>query len=191
MRFPFLLRCSESRSLTEVLLPEKTGFRYFTVWQMEDYVFGYFEGEEQDGERMLSLLEKLPESVELLYRPGEMRLMYENLGWVNPDKAALSYRVFSARLKPDCAEEYKRRHDGIKQFPTDQPRYESNWGIWLGDGCIFGYCERDPELRREPTEEQRNANVQWETRQLEIMDWITDDMDWLTGEKHVAVERIL
>ena len=26
--------------------------------------------------------------------------------------------------------------------------------------------------------------IAWETRQLEIMDWLTDDVDWLTGQKH-------
>ena len=34
------------------------------------------------------------------------------------------------------------------------------------------------------TEEERASTVAWETRQLEIMDWLTDDVDWLTGQKH-------
>ena len=43
----------------------------------------------------------------------------------------------------------------------------------------------------EPTPEERAATAAWETRQLEIMDWLTDDVDWLTGEKHPGVERVL
>ena len=42
----------------------------------------------------------------------------------------------------------------------------------------------------EETEEARAETVAWETRQLEIMDWITNDVDWMTGEHHSASVRI-
>ena len=34
------------------------------------------------------------------------------------------------------------------------------------------------------------ATVEWETRQLGIMDWITNDVDWMTGEWHPACRRL-
>ena len=37
---------------------------------------------------------------------------------------------------------------------------------------------------RKTPEEEKADTVAWETRQLEIMDWLTDDVDWLTGQKH-------
>ena len=41
------------------------------------------------------------------------------------------------------------------------------------------------------TMEERASTIAWETRQLEIMDWLTDDVDWITGEKHEAIRRIV
>ena len=40
------------------------------------------------------------------------------------------------------------------------------------------------------TEEEKASTIAWETRQLEIMDWLTDDVDWITGEKHDAIALI-
>lgn len=190
-RYPFLLRCAEYDELKKTMLPLKDRFDNFTMWGIGGYAFGYFEGETQDSERMSAILEDLPKSVVCLCRPGQMDVMYENPGCVRSIKAGLSHRVFSAKLKPGCADEYKRRHTTIQPLPTDRQTYESNWGVWLGDGHVFGYCERDPALRKEPTEETRKKIIQWETAQLEIMDWLSDDMDWLTGQKHAAVQQIL
>ncbi len=36
--------------------------------------------------------------------------------------------------------------------------------------------------------DERKATVEWETRQLGIMDWITNDVDWMTGEWHPHAE---
>ena len=44
---------------------------------------------------------------------------------------------------------------------------------------------------QELTEAERASTVAWETRQLEIMDWLTDDVDWITGQKHDAMERVV
>lgn len=190
-RYTFLLKSEELNSITGVLSPVRKRFRRFTMWKICDYIFAYFEGSTQDKECMLAELDKLPEQVECLCLPGQMTVMYENLGFVSDREEGLSYRVFASRLKPGCAEEYRRRHAQIPPLPTDRESCERNWGIWLGDGCIFGYCELNMSLWKEPTEEDLRETVEWETRQLEIMDWLTDDIDWLTGEHHTAAQRIL
>ena len=57
-------------------------------------------------------------------------------------------------------------------------------------GMGFGYDEIDTAYRPDPSlpqktpEEEKADTIAWETRQLEIMDWLTDDVDWLTGQKH-------
>ena len=43
---------------------------------------------------------------------------------------------------------------------------------------------------REMTPEERESTIAWETRQLEIMDWLTDDVDWITGESHEPIQRL-
>ena len=45
-------------------------------------------------------------------------------------------------------------------------------------------------MEKEPTEADRASTVEWETRQLEIMDWITNDVDWITGVHHAASVRL-
>ena len=50
--------------------------------------------------------------------------------------------------------------------------------------CLDKFC---PEM----TEEEKASTIAWETRQLEIMDWLTDDVDWITGEKHEAIRRLV
>ena len=42
----------------------------------------------------------------------------------------------------------------------------------------------------EETVESREQTVEWEMRQLGIMDWITNDCDWLTGTVHSASVRL-
>ena len=45
-------------------------------------------------------------------------------------------------------------------------------------------------MEKEPTEADKAFTVEWETRQLEIMDWITNDVDWLTETCHPASMRL-
>ena len=40
------------------------------------------------------------------------------------------------------------------------------------------------------TEAEKASTIAWETRQLEIMDWLTDDVDWITGQRHDPVRRV-
>ena len=70
------------------------------------------------------------------------------------------------------------------------PGPDSNFSIWHAGGYIFGYDEIDTTMETEETAESHQSTVEWETRQLEIMDWITNDMDWLTGQHHPASVRL-
>ena len=73
---------------------------------------------------------------------------------------------------------------------TVDPGPDSNFSIWSAGGYIFGYDEIDTTMEKEPDEAARENNIAWETRQLGIMDWITNDMDWLTGEHLSASVRL-
>ena len=77
---------------------------------------------------------------------------------------------------------YASRGGVVKEGP------ESNFTIWRAKDYIFGYCELVKSFDHEETPEEHAATVAWESRGLEIMDWVTDDVDWLTGEKHVHPE---
>lgn len=122
----------------------------------------------------------------------KMPLMYHDIGIVRQDKSLIRHRVFAARLKEGCAEEYKRRHDALIEVRDDMIKEgpESNFTIWNANGCISGYCELVKSFDHEMAEEEKADTIAWETRQLEVMDWLTDDVDWITGEKQDAVELI-
>lgn len=170
---------------------EKAGLENFSVWHMEQYLFGY--GENGNPDALDAALALLPSDVKLVCAPGTMRQMYHDIGIVREDKSLIRHRVFATKLKPGCEEEYKRRHDGLIEARGDIVKEgpESNFTIWYGDGHIFGYCELVKSFDHEPTPEEHAATVAWETRQLEIMDWLTDDMNWLTGENHPPVECVI
>ena len=178
---------------------KEAGVENFSVWGVEDMFYGY--GEYPDGFAFDGMIgrkyrmwsEMFAESAELLCAPGDMRLMYHDYGIVRSDKSLIRHRVFSTRLKPGCAEEYKRRHDALVEARGDTVSEgpDSNFSIWYGAGYIFGYCEKVKSFDREMTEEEKASTIAWETRQLEIMDWLTDDVDWITGEKHEAIRRVV
>lgn len=166
----------------------------FSIWHMEQYLFGYGERSGGDVHCFDAVFARLPADVSLVCAPGTMRQMYHDIGIVRADKSLIRHRVFATKLKPGCEEEYKRRHDGLIAQRGDAVKEgpESNFTIWYGDGHIFGYCELVRAFDSiELTPEQKAASVAWETRQLEIMDWLTDDMNWLTGENHPPVERVI
>lgn len=196
-RTTFVLRLKGDRAqgiaAVEAMKAEfaKANMENFSVWHMEQYLFGY--GENGDPAALDAAFACLPEDVELVCAPGTMRQMYHDIGIVREDKSLIRHRVFATRLKPGCEEEYKRRHDGLIAARGDEIKdhAESNFTIWYGDGHIFGYCELVKAFDHEPTAEEHAATVAWETRQLEIMDWLTDDMNWLTGENHPPVERVI
>ncbi len=116
-----------------------------------------------------------------------------HIGIVREDKSLIRHRVFATKLKEGCAAEYKRRHDGLIEARGDKISEgpESNFTIWNANGYIFGYCELVKSFDHEMTEDEKTATIAWETRQLEIMDWLTDDVDWMTGEKHDHIQLVV
>ena len=168
--------------------------RNFSLWQAEDLVFGYYEAEtEPQHDQLETVLDELAECFEWLAKPGSnMRLMYHDFGVVREDKSLIRHRIFMTKLKPGCEEEYKRRHDALVEARGEKvtPGPDSNFSIWYAGGYIFGYNEIDTTMEVEETAQAHAATVAWECKQLEIMDWITNDVDWLTGQWHPASVRL-
>ena len=175
---------------------EHQGCSNYSIWAIGDFLFGYREIVHEPclTDEDLATVEKWNEYMKDCYEPfadsSDMQLMYSDIGIVREDKSLIRHRVFCTHLKPGCAAEYKRRHDElaasrggvVKEGP------ESNFTIWRAKDYIFGYCELVKSFDHEETPEEHAATVAWESRGLEIMDWVTDDVDWLTGEKHVHPE---
>ncbi len=189
-RLPFVLRVHENAKPDfEALRPalNSLGAANFSVWGIRDFLFVY--GEYPDNvtpESLNALAESLSDSCECFAKAGTLPLMYHCIGIVREDKSLIRHRVFATHLHPDCAAEYKRRHDALiaQRGDTVSPGPESNFTIWNANGYIFGYCEMVRSYDHEMTDEERQSTISWETRQLEIMDWLTDDVDWMTGEHH-------
>ena len=172
----------------------KAGAKNASLWSVENYLYAYAEFE--DG---------CPASIESIAAPyagylsvytkkiagNEMDLMYHDIGVVRQDKSLIRRRVFATVLKDGCAAEYKARHQKLIDARGGEVKdhHESNFTIRCAKGrYIFGYCEFVKEFDREQTEEEKQETIAWETRQLEIMDWLTDDVDWITGQKHAKME---
>lgn len=137
---------------------------------------------------------ELSDSIEWLSRPEEaMRLMYHDIGYVRKEKTLIRHRVFMTELKGDVQEEYKRRHDGLVEARGTyrDPGPDSNFTIWNTGRYIFGYDEIDTSMEHPETPEEHEGTIAWESRMLEIMTWITDDVDWLSGETHPHVVRLM
>ena len=178
---------------------DRNGVKNFSIWNAEDLIFGYYE--KADGAKLSeeelqardALVKKMEDTFTWISTLGEdMRLMYHDFGVVRESKELIRHRMFMTKLKPDCAEEYKRRHDALVEARGENvnPGPDSNFTIWSAGGYIFGYDEIDTTMEVEETKEAREETIAWETRQLGIMDWITNDMDWLTGEHHADVVRL-
>lgn len=192
------------RKLGEIWL-ELTGFldrnqiKNFSIWNADQLIFGYYEkadGAVLNAEEKLvkdRLIGEIQDTFQWISTPGEdMRLMYHNFGVVRENKELIRHRMFMTKLKDGCEEEYKARHDGLiaQRGDTVDPGPDSNFSIWSAGGYIFGYDEIDTTMERDETPEEHEATVAWETRQLGIMDWITNDVDWMTGECHPASRRL-
>lgn len=171
----------------------------YSIWNAENLIFGYYEKEASakqeptEDQAKSELIKRMEDTFVWISVPGEdMRLMYHDFGIVRTSKELIRHRMFMTKLKPGCEEEYKRRHDGLitarGESVTQGP--DSNFSIWSAGGYIFGYNEIDTTMEKEETAEERQATIAWETRQLEIMDWITNDVDWMTGEHHAASRRL-
>lgn len=183
--------------LTEYL--DRNQVRNFSIWNTDSLIFGYYETEdgavipENEARVREALMDKMEDTFTWISTPGEnMRLMYHDFGIVRESKELIRHRMFMTKLKPGCEEEYKRRHDALveKRGETINPGPDSNFSIWSAGGYIFGYNEIDTTMEVEETAADRQSTIEWETRQLEIMDWITNDVDWMTGEHHSGSRRL-
>ena len=198
-------RMNDYRKKLGEIWPELTAYldrneiHNFSIWNAEDLIFGYYEkhGENavsaEDLQTKAALTASIEDTFEWISTPGvDMRLMYHDFGIVRESKELIRHRMFMTKLKPDCEEEYKRRHDGLIEKRGDKVTEgpDSNFSIWSAGGYIFGYDEIDTTMEVEQTEAAKQADIEWETRQLGIMDWITNDVDWLTGEVHAASRRL-
>lgn len=200
-RLPFVLRFGQetaqkplSDAERETLLQTlaAAGAENFSIWQIEDFWFCYGEYSKLRGAEAAAQALCAVAGAELFAAPGTLPLMYHCIGLVRADKSHIRHRVFSTRLKEGCAAEYKRRLDALieARHGVPSPGPDSNFTIWNANGYIFGYDEIDTAYRPDPSlpqktpEEEKADTIAWETRQLEIMDWLTDDVDWLTGQKH-------
>lgn len=171
----------------------------FSIWNCSSLIFGYCETKEKKNlyekakEQIGSLISQFEGIYTWISTPGQnMRLMYHNFGIVRKSKELIRYRMFMTKLKPGFEDEYKSRHDALiaKRGDIIDPGPDSNFSIWSAGGYIFGYDEIDTTMEKEETEESHKATVAWETKQLEIMDWITNDVDWLTNTFHPASIRL-
>lgn len=175
------------------------GYDNFSVWCVEDYAFCYRETDETaaPGAAEKALCERwieyMKDTCEYIAKPGTMRLMYHDIGNVRADKSLIRHRVFGTLIKPGCADEYFARHKALIDARGDKisDGPETNFTIWCADSRYnFGYCELVKSYDHEMTEEEKKSTIAWETRQLEIMDWITDDVDWITGDRHPHIEKV-
>lgn len=178
---------------------DRNEMKNFSLWNTDALVFGYYEVadgavlSEEEKCAIKAILAKAEGTFTWISVPGEdMRLMYQNFGIVRENKELIRHRMFMTKLKPGCDEEYKKRHDALVEArgETPDPGPDSNFSIWSAGGYIFGYNEIDTTMEVEETPEAHEGTVAWETRQLGIMDWITNDCDWLTGQIHSASKRI-
>ena len=183
--------------LTEVL--DMSGISNFSIWNVEDILFGYCESPSDhtiDEDEMVKLrtwdkfLGVTYDWISEPYKP--MRLMYHNFGWVRENKEMIRHRVFITKLVPGSEEEYKRRHDALVEARNGEvdPGPDSNFSIWNAGGYIFGYNEIDTSMEHAMTEEERESTIKWEKNMLNIMSWLTDDVDWITGEHHPHIVRV-
>ena len=171
----------------------------FSLWNIENLVFGYYETDglpaagKEAGEMLAGLKAAFGDTGWWISAPDqEMRLMYQDFGIVRENKELIRHRVFATRLRGDFQEEYKRRHDALVAARGDTVTAgpDSNFSIWNAERFIFGYDEIDVTMEAEETPESRKETIAWETKMLEIMEWYTDYVDWITGEHHKHIQRI-
>ena len=151
------------------------------------------EIDEDTAEAVLEILQPFGGLVDWISDPvHDMRLMYHDFGVVRENKELIRHRVFVTRLKGAYEEEYKHRHDGLVETrgTVIDPGPDSNFSIWNAGGYIFGYDEIDVTMEREQTAGGRKSTIDWETRMLEIMEWCTDDVDWIPREHHSHITRL-
>ncbi len=177
---------------------KRAGVENFSIWSIQDFLLCYGEFPDEvklspaDQAGLEAWKAALAPVCDVFAAQGTLPLMYHDIGIVRADKSLIRHRVFATKLREGCAAEYKRRHDGLIEARGDKITEgpESNFTIWNANGYIFGYCELVKSFDHEMTEEEKASTIAWETRQLEIMDWLTDDVDWITGQKHDSIRLV-
>jgi len=178
---------------------DRHGASNFSLWSVEQMVFGYFETKTvptYTGTERAELADweaRFGGSYEWVSTPfEEMRLVYEDFGIVRENKELIRHRVFITKLMPFAEEAYKSSHDELAAARngkvTEGP--DSNFSIWVAGGYVFGYDEIDVTMEHEMTEAEREEIVAWENRMLKLMSWLTDDIDWMLDERHENIVRI-
>lgn len=171
----------------------------FSIWNVQHIIFGYYETDddivftESDKKQVMMWEKQYGDSYTWISTPFEdMRLMYHDFGIVRESKELIRHRVFVTKLVHGMEEEYKKRHDTLVNARGNvvNPGPDSNFSIWYAGGYIFGYNEIDTTMEHEMTDEERANTIQWEKWMLEIMSWLTNDVDWITGEWHESVKRL-
>ena len=166
-----------------VMFLDENDVRNFSIWNCSSLIFGYCETEEEKDlykkatEQIGKIISKMEDTFTWISTPGQkMRLMYHNFGIVRENKELIRHRMFMTKLKPGCEDEYQARHDALiaARGEAPDPGPDSNFSIWSAGGYIFGYDEIDTTMEVEETPEAHMSTVSWETRQLEIMDWLTE-----------------
>lgn len=183
--------------LTQLL--DEQGIKNFSLWSVSNIVFGYYESGDnfsfsKSGEAFLNNLDKMYGNLYVWISDPkkQMRLMYHDYGIVRESKELIRHSVFITKLMPGAEEEYKRMHDVLSEkkrgLLNEGP--DSNFTIWCAGGYIFGYDEIDTSMEKEPTEDEKAATIRWETKMLKIMSWMTNHVDWISGECHPSIQRI-
>ncbi|MCR5716615.1 MAG: hypothetical protein K6G23_07205 [Lachnospiraceae bacterium] len=167
----------------------------FSLWNAERFLFGYYESDKEEavsGKLMAPLADVIAANGRWISDPEQnMAQMFEIYGVVREDKSMIRHRVFMTHLLTGDVKEYKRRHDEKRaSMPAVPPGPDSNFTIWNAEDFIFGYDEIDTSMEHEETPEEHEDTVAWESNMLNIMEWITNDVDWLTGEHHAQVRRV-
>lgn len=178
---------------------DQNGISNFSLWNIDQIVFGYCETQDgitasyEDWQLLNKINQELSDTYAWISNYHEpMRLMYYNYGIIRSNKDLICKKVFVTRLHDGMAQEYKNRHDALleKNKGRVNPGPMSNFTIWNAQNYIFGYSELDSTMVKEKTEEGKQWSIAWENKMLEIMDWITDDIDWITGQRHSHIECI-
>lgn len=167
----------------------------FSLWNCDTFFFGYYESNTKKpctGDILDPVIDALNEYLEWKSDfLSNMDLMYEDFGIVREDKSMIRHRVFMTHLLNGDTKEYKRRHDELSNARTEVDKGpDSNFSIWNSGDYIFGYDEIDTSMEHEMTEEEKESTIKWEKHMLDIMEWITDDVDWITDMHHSHVKRI-
>ncbi len=167
----------------------------FSIWNVGLVFFCYYESNYQSPVTVRIMGALSPEIVSAynwISDPNQdMALMYDDYGIVRKDKSMIRHRVFVTRLLTGNVAEYKRRHDAKKaQMSMTDFGPDSNFTIWNAGDYIFGYDEIDTSMEHEMTQLEKQETVNWERHMLEIMEWLTNDVDWITNEQHPSIKRI-